>query len=202
MDLVSQFNVAAIVHEFDEWTVLWHGESRLIEADHSLSGAIRALHWANFELWHQEDSARDVDAGDPAIAAAKRAIDRINQRRNDEIERIDTLLLESLEAVHLPNSIAELHSETPGLMLDRLSILTLKLYHTAEEMRRANAPDGHAARNLERYAILEAQREDLSLCVDVLWRALLSGQRRFKLYRQLKMYNDRELNPALYGRKD
>jgi hypothetical protein len=84
-------------------------------------------------------------------------------------------------------------------MIDRLSILALKIFHTREEVERASAaPAGHAERNRERLAILEEQRADLAACLDDLWQATLAGTRRFKLYRQLKMYNDPTLNPAIY----
>ena len=83
-------------------------------------------------------------------------------------------------------------------MIDRLSILALKIYHTREEAERADAPEGHAERNRERLAILEEQRADLAGCLDALWQETLAGTRRFKLYRQLKMYNDPSLNPAIY----
>jgi hypothetical protein len=83
-------------------------------------------------------------------------------------------------------------------MLDRLSILALKIYHTREEIDRANAPEGHAERNRERLALLETQRDDLANCLDILWKKVVAGERRFKLYRQLKMYNDPSLNPAVY----
>jgi hypothetical protein len=120
------------------------------------------------------------------------------QRRNDLTERIDELLL--AEVPENPASAhAELHSETPGLIIDRLSILSLKLYHTGEEIARPDAPSGHAERNQGRLAVLQAQRDDLSGCLDQLWSALLRGDRRFKIYRQLKMYNDPALNPVLYN---
>ena len=83
-------------------------------------------------------------------------------------------------------------------MIDRLSILALKIYHTREEADRSGAPDGHSERNRDRLAILEEQRADLAACLDALWRETLAGARRFKLYRQLKMYNDPSLNPAIY----
>jgi hypothetical protein len=98
----------------------------------------------------------------------------------------------------LPNPQAPLNSESPGLIIDRLSILGLKVYHTREEAEREGAPAGHAERNRERLAILEEQRADLAECLDALWRETLEGTRRFKLYRQLKMYNDPSLNPAVY----
>ena len=84
-------------------------------------------------------------------------------------------------------------------MIDRLSILALKIYHTREEAERANAPAGHAQRNLDRLAILEEQRAGLAACLDALWGEILAGTKRFKLYRQLKMYNDPSLNPAVYS---
>jgi hypothetical protein len=83
-------------------------------------------------------------------------------------------------------------------MIDRLSILALKIYHTREEGTRTDAPVDHVERNLGRLGILEEQRSDLADCLDTLWRETLAGARRFKLYRQLKMYNDPSLNPAIY----
>lgn len=91
-----------------------------------------------------------------------------------------------------------MHSETPGLILDRLSILALKIFHTREEMLRADAPEGHISRNRERLRLLEEQRVDLAGCLDELWTQIIRGERHFKLYRQLKMYNDPSLNPAVY----
>jgi hypothetical protein len=85
-------------------------------------------------------------------------------------------------------------------MIDRLSILALKIYHTREETCREDAPEGHVERNCDRLSILEEQRADLAACFDALWTDILEGRRRFKLYRQLKMYNDPALNPAIYGK--
>ena len=92
-----------------------------------------------------------------------------------------------------------MHSESPGLILDRLSILSLKLFHTREEVDRAGAPPGHSERNLQRLRILTEQRDDLANSLDRLWQQVIGRQRRFKLYRQLKMYNDPALNPAVYS---
>jgi hypothetical protein len=125
-------------------------------------------------------------------------VDRTNQLRNDLAEALDRFLLGWLEPQGLPNPKAELHSESPGLIIDRLSILSLKIYHTREEAERPDAPPGHNARNRERLGILKEQRADLAGCLDALWQETLKGTRRFKLYRQLKMYNDPSLNPAIY----
>jgi hypothetical protein len=155
-------------------------------------------HRANFDLWHIEDEARIPGSTDANLAQVKRRVDATNQLRNDLAEELDRALLEFLAAQQLPNPAAPLHSESPGLMIDRLSILALKIFHTREEAQRPGAPAGHAERNRSRLTILEEQRDDLTACLDALWTETLSGSRRFKLYRQLKMYNDPTLNPAVY----
>jgi len=186
----------------DQLTSLWHAEP---DADPPQPDPFLALagrqHRANFDLWHIEDEARRPGATDAEIAAVKRAIDRTNQHRNDVAEQLDEALLRHLAGRGLPNGDAPLHSESPGPMVDRLSILALKIYHTREESLRADAPEGHAERNRARLAVLEEQRADLALCLDRLWAETLAGARRFKLYRQLKMYNDPSLNPAIYGKR-
>lgn len=203
-----------IVALHDQRTRDWHGEhpargpgeETREEANGNGSADARWLetvarqHRANFELWHIEDEARRPGATDAEIAHVKRRIDRANQRRNDLTEELDRLLLDWLAERGLPRPGAPLHSESPGLMIDRLSILALKIYHTEEEIVRADAPQGHAERNRQRLAVLEEQRADLAACLDALWRETLAGQRRFKIYRQLKMYNDAALNPAIYGK--
>jgi len=184
----------------DELTKRWHQEA--IEAwqppDDPWTSLIARQHLANFELWHTEDAARTPGATDADLARVKRRIDETNQRRNDLAEQIDQALLDSLAAHGLPNVASPLHSESPGLMIDRLSILALKIFHTREEIERPGAPAGHAERNRDRLAVLTAQRDDLAACLDALWSETLAGTRRFKLYRQLKMYNDPALNPAVY----
>lgn len=182
----------------DEVTLALHETDGELEIETSADGLMAiaiAQHRANFELWHEEDKARDPLASDAEIARVKHAIDALNQRRNDLMEKIDRWLLERLEQ----NEAAPLNSETPGLMIDRLSVLSLKIYHTREEAHRATATEAHRRRNQDRLAQLEEQRADLAGCLDALWAEVLNGTRRFKLYRQMKMYNDPELNPAMYG---
>jgi hypothetical protein len=151
-------------------------------------------HQANFDLWHREDEARDPQVSDAVIAQLKHSIDALNQRRNDLAEHIDLILLQSTQI----DPRAPLHSESPGLIVDRLSILALKTFHTEEQLHRST-PE-HQDRNRARLSVLKEQRTDLAGCLDQLWADVLSGTRRFKLYRQLKMYNDPDLNPVLYSR--
>ena len=190
----------AIVDLHDQRTRAWHLAPDAPEASDPWLAAVARQHRANFDLWHIEDEARAPGATDAQLARVKRRVDATNQHRNDLAEELDRTLLAWLETRGLPNPDAPLHSESPGLIVDRLSILALKIYHTREEAGRAGAPEGHAARNRDRLAILETQRADLACCLDALWRETLAGTRRFKLYRQLKMYNDPSLNPAIYGK--
>jgi hypothetical protein len=192
--------LTAIAALHDQLTARWHQEA--FETWQSPANAWTSLvanqHLANFELWHTEDAARIPGATDADLARVKRRIDETNQRRNDLSEQIDQALLDALASRSLPDQDAPLHSESPGLMIDRMSILALKIFHTQEEIQRPGAPQGHAERNRERLEILAVQRSDLAACLDQLWTETLAGTRRFKLYRQLKMYNDPALNPAVY----
>ena len=191
----------AITQLHDETTRTWHMSEKVCaessQPDQWLDRVARQ-HRANFDLWHIEDEARSPGASNARLADVKRRIDSTNQLRNDLAEELDRALLEWLEPQRLPREEAPLHSESPGLIIDRLSILALKIYHTREEAERKDAPAEHTCRNLERLAILEEQRGDLARCLDKLWRETLDGTRRFKLYRQMKMYNDPLLNPAIY----
>jgi len=191
-----------ITNLHDQLTELWHDPTRngADPVNDDWLARVARQHRANFDLWHIEDEARTPHATDADLAQVKRRIDSTNQMRNDLAEELDRMLLDWLPARDLPNPMAPLHSESPGLIIDRLSILALKIYHTREEAQRQDAPPGHAERNRTRLAILEEQRSDLAGCLDALWRDTLAGVRRFKLYRQLKMYNDPTLNPAIYGK--
>lgn len=189
-----------IVELHDRLVEEWHHDALASPESDPALALVALQHRANFELWHIEDEARRPGASDAELAEIKRRIDRTNQRRNDAVEELDRYLLSQLAARGLPNPESPLHSETPGLMIDRLSILALKIYHTREETCREDAPAGHVERTCERLAILEEQRTDLTACFDNLWAEILAGKRRFKLYRQLKMYNDPALNPAIYGK--
>ncbi|HEX3987770.1 MAG TPA: DUF4254 domain-containing protein [Acidobacteriaceae bacterium] len=199
------FSALEIARLHDRATALWHRneDPHHIHA-HDFLDTVLNQHRANFDLWHTEDRARDPRASDHDIAEVKRSIDRYNQRRNDLAEQCDATLLNHVTEILAPHGglapTAPLHSESPGLIIDRLSILALKIAHTQEEIDRPRAPAGHTDRNRARLAILIEQRDDLVGSLDQLWADVLQGRRRFKIYRQLKMYNDPSLNPSIYGR--
>jgi hypothetical protein len=190
----SLINAEEIVQLQIEWTQHWHATAmppKTIEP----WAAIESNHRMNFDLWHAEDVARRDDLGPVSVRDAKRTIDRCNQSRNDAIEQFDGWLLGQLPPAR-PN--APLHSETPGMIIDRLSIMALKIYHMRIEAARESATDEHRQKCSSKCAVLEEQRGDLKRCLQSLVAELQSGARQCKLYRQFKMYNDASLNPQLY----
>lgn len=151
-------------------------------------------HELNFRLWHEEDSARDPSATDAVIAAVKRRIDGLNQRRNDAIELIDQAIAEELgRLVVSADPQAGFNTETPGAAIDRLSILALRLYHLQEHCETAD----DAAKVAASYRLCQAQRDRLAAALDQLLAEILAGRRRHEIFHQLKMYNDPALNPVL-----
>lgn len=162
--------------------------------------AIADNHRFNCLLWDEEDLARRRAVPDAEIARNKRNIDGYNQKRNDAIERIDEHLLHALAGVGRQPG-ARLSSETAGGMIDRLSILALKIHHMRLQTRRTDVEAAHVAACEAKLARLIEQRADLGACLDRLLAEAALGQSYFKIYRQFKMYNDPALNPALYGEK-
>jgi hypothetical protein len=153
-------------------------------------------HLRNFLLWHEEDIARRDDLGAARVMQAKRAIDGYNQQRNNFIEEMDKALVAGLNpaASGVPKN-----SETPGMMIDRLSILALKEYHMREETERKDVDEKHIASCSEKLARITLQRGDLVNCLAELLAEVEAGTRSFSVYYQFKMYNDPALNPQLYA---
>lgn len=158
---------------------------------------IEVNHRYNCLLWDEEDLARRKDVPDSDIAQNKRAIDSHNQRRNDAIEHIDEIVLQRLSTVSR-HSHARLHSETAGAMMDRLSILSLKIFHMRLQTERKEVELAHIDACQQKLARLIEQRADLQACLDRLLQEAATGLAYFKIYRQFKMYNDPSLNPCLY----
>jgi len=164
----------------------------------ALWDAIAENHRHNRLLWAEEDLARRTNVADAEIAANKRNIDRYNQKRNDAIEQVDEQLLRLLSTAQ-PGAQARLNSESPGAMVDRLSILSLRIRAMRLQAERKDAARAHVDSCVANLARLHEQRSDLASCLDQLLADCARGVSRFKVYRQFKMYNDPALNPAIYG---
>jgi len=179
----------------DGW---YRGEPEPAGRPDDLRQAVLAQHLCNYKLWHLEDEVRRTDVDDATVVATKREIDGWNQRRNDLIERIDEAMV--TELCDPPPAEAELHSETVGMIVDRLSILALKIHHMGLNATRAG--DAELATECRmKLVVLGKQRDDLAACLAHLLEDLRRGRRYFKVYRQFKAYNDARLNPALASDK-
>lgn len=150
--------------------------------------------------WHLEDIIRDPEIDPVAALALKRRIDRSNQERTDMVEELDSYF-RNIYADVKPLADATINTESPAWALDRLSILALKIYHMAAEVSRADATPEHRARCGAKLAVLEEQRADLISAIDALLDDIAAGRKYMKVYRQMKMYNDADTNPVLYGAK-
>lgn len=175
-------------------TARWH-ESPPAAAGEGFARLAQENHLRNFQLWHEEDVARRDDLGFESVYKAKRAIDRYNQERNNFIEEMDKAIVAALQP---PTDGCPRNSETPGMMIDRLSILALKEYHMHEETVRADASPEHRAKCAEKLARIRVQRSDLTGCLGELLADVAARRRTFSVYFQFKMYNDPALNPQLY----
>jgi Protein of unknown function (DUF4254) len=176
----------------------WHR----LPVEHPITGLMSTVstqHERNFLLWHEEDKARNPNALDAEIAAVKRNIDRFNQQRNDLIEKLDDAILQTLNEANVDVSAdAKLNTETPGSAIDRLSIMSLRIFHYEEQLARSDVDAHHRERVSERLNLCRQQHTDLASSLQRLLDDLASGRMRHKTYRQMKMYNDPSLNPAIY----
>ena len=156
--------------------------------------------WIDTVQWHYEDIIRDPQIDPVAALKLKRKIDASNQDRTDMVEYIDSYFLEKYSNVS-SKSNATINTESPAWGIDRLSILALKVYHMEEEATRTDATDAHRATCQTKFDTLLEQRVDLSTAIDTLLEDINKGDKYMKVYKQMKMYNDDELNPVLRGQK-
>ena len=156
--------------------------------------------WIDTVQWHYEDIIRDPAIRPDDALILKRKIDASNQDRTDLVEFIDSYFLNKYRTVETKAN-ATLNTESPAWAIDRLSILALKIYHMKLETERSDASKEHAHTCSEKLAVLLEQKKDLSMAIDQLLLDIESGNTYMKVYRQMKMYNDEELNPILRGKK-
>ena len=156
--------------------------------------------WIDTVQWHFEDIIRDPQIDPVAALTLKRRIDASNQERTDMVEYIDSYFLQKYHHVHVKPT-AKINSESPAWAFDRLSILALKIYHMTEEVTRLEASQDHKDKCQAKLNVLLEQRSDLSTAIDDLIADIEKGEKFMKVYKQMKMYNDDELNPILYQNK-
>jgi hypothetical protein len=166
----------------------------------SLENLLYAKCWIDTAQWHMEDEIRNPTI-EPAFALHwKRRIDKSNQDRTDLVETIDDYFLLKYKDIQ-PKASARFNTESPAWAIDRLSILILKIYHMREQTLRTNIDEALLAKNKQKFAVLLQQQLDLSLAIDELLGDIEKGDKYMKVYRQMKMYNDPELNPVLYNNR-
>jgi hypothetical protein len=159
-----------------------------------------AKNWVDTVQWHYEDIIRDPNIDPVAALILKRKIDASNQVRTDMVEYIDSYFLQKHVAVQVkPN--AKINTESPAWAIDRLSILALKIYHMNEEANRAEASVEHRAKCQEKLNVLLDQKNDMFISINDLLNDIENGDKFMKVYKQMKMYNDDDLNPVLYQNK-
>jgi hypothetical protein len=181
------------------YTALWHVEHNAALPSQSLAMLVAEQHKQNFDLWHEEDKAREPKVKDADIAKVKRSIDGLNQRRNDMITEIDVHLAQG-DLAQYQNSELPWNSETVGSIVDRLSISSLKVFHMEEQTERADANAEHIMACRQKLARLQEQTQDLAKALQLFIDDIIAGRKQNKLYQQFKMYNDPSLNPRMYGK--
>jgi hypothetical protein len=166
----------------------------------SIENLLYSKCWIDTAQWHMEDEIRNPLIDPVEALQWKRRIDGSNQERTDIVEVVDDYFLSKYKDVQ-PKPTARFNTESPAWAIDRLSILILKIYHMHEQTVRVNVGEALLAKNKQKLAVLLQQQADLSLSIDELLLDIEKGDKYMKVYRQMKMYNDPELNPVLYSNK-
>lgn len=197
--MLATLNLIGLENAFDRYLDFWHTDPANYDSlDLEVNLIALELAYRNYLLWHEEDKARRTDVDDSMIATVKRSIDKLNQQRNDLIEKLDEVILAEVSKVAMVGGSERINSETPGSIVDRISIMSLKVYHMYEDSRRDDITEEHRQRSLHKLAVLKLQRHDLFGALDQLLEEYLVGTKQMKLYKQFKMYNDPMLNPEVY----
>jgi hypothetical protein len=191
---------------FDEVVKLYHVTDDVDAAfsnpfeEGTIENSLARKNWIDAVQWHLEDIIRDENIDPVEALALKRRIDRSNQDRTDLVEEIDTYFRQQFaEVTVLPD--ATINTESPAWAIDRLSILALKIWHMREQTERNDADAAHIAKCRAKLDVLLEQRVDLTTAIDQLLDDIAAGRKFMKVYMQMKMYNDPETNPVLYGKK-
>lgn len=166
----------------------------------SIEYLLYAKNWVDTVQWHYEDIIRDPQIDPVAALDLKRKIDASNQVRTDMVEYIDSYFLQKYNSV-VVKADAKINTESPAWAIDRLSILALKIFHMSEEANRAEATPEHRAKCQEKLNVLLDQKNDMFVSISQLIEDIENGDKYMKVYKQMKMYNDEELNPVLYQNK-
>lgn len=189
---------------FEESIAKYHVEDKVSQSFENpypkdgISHLLYRKNWIDTVQWHYEDIIRDPEIDPVEALALKRKIDASNQDRTDLVEYIDSYFLNKYQKVQILEG-ATINTESPAWAIDRLSILALKIYHMREEAERPNASKVHKEKCTDKLQVLLEQKKDLSLAIDQLLADIENGRKYMKVYKQMKMYNDEELNPVLRG---
>ncbi|PJZ56155.1 DUF4254 domain-containing protein [Leptospira barantonii] len=193
----------SVVSVFRQSVVDWH-KKEATSPNPFPSDSIESILYSKNQIdtiqWHVEDEIRRPDLPDKELVGFKRQIDKLNQERTDLVEILDDRISAEFQNVSKKPG-AKMNSETPAWLIDRMSILELKIYHMEEQTQRKDVDENHIQTCKRKLDVLLEQRIDLSKCLDELLEDLKSGDKFYKVYRQMKMYNDQTLNPSLYSKK-
>ncbi|KGP62990.1 hypothetical protein EP47_02755 [Legionella norrlandica] len=191
----EKFDPSTIINLHKTSIIRWKLSGIEYQHEHFLK-LVEENHAFNFQLWHAEDKARRDDMGYEFVYKAKREIDAHNQQRNNRMEAMDEWLYRALQPESHKN--CPVNSESPGMIIDRLSILSLKSYHMDVQTKRQDASMEHRTTCAQKLEIIHQQRDQLALCLEELFNDVRAKTRTFRIYHQFKMYNDPKLNPELY----
>jgi hypothetical protein len=196
--MLQSISTSAITNLHQQSLIDWH--SKGLDFQHQgFFKLVEENHAFNFQLWHAEDRARRDDMGHEFVYLAKREIDQFNQQRNNRMEAMDEWLFHLLSPAtpsHCP-----VNSESPGMIIDRLSILSLKSYHMDIQTKRQDVSEEHRATCSNKLAVIHQQLAQLASCLAQLLDDIAQQKRTFRIYHQFKMYNDPTLNPQLYSKE-